>query len=86
MIILLIVVISTGIEYFKDPIDSTIIKSFSLISNGKKVFSYSNREGQMLCLNGLRVISLFWIILLHEFSIFAAGPIDNLREFELVSI
>lgn len=87
-IIILVVALSTAIDYFKYSVNSktlrVIIKSFSAIANGKKLFSYSNGQEQMLCLNGLKVISLFWIILLHEYSIISAGPVENLRDLELV--
>lgn len=62
-----------------------IVKSFSAISNGMAIFSSSQNQEHMLCLNGLKAISLFWIILLHEYSIFASGPVENSKDFQMVS-
>lgn len=60
------------------------MKTFSAVANARKVFSYSDNQEKMLCLNGLKVISLLWIILLHEYSIFSEGPVENLRDLEIV--
>lgn len=77
---------TTALDYFANKPLPTTAKAFSAIANARKVFSYSNNHEQMLCLNGLKVISLFWIILLHEYSIFSAGPVENLRDLEIVRL
>lgn len=88
-VLVLIITISTALDVLKKSNDfsKTItagFKCFSVLSNGQALFSPIKNEEQMSCLNGLKVISLFWIILLHEYSIFSAGPIENLRDLERV--
>lgn len=84
--IFILVVLSTTVGLLKknDSSIKKLAKTFSVVSNGKNLFSYSQNQEQMLCLNGMKVISLFWIILLHEYSIFAEGPVENLRDLESV--
>ncbi|KAG5870440.1 hypothetical protein JTB14_024977 [Gonioctena quinquepunctata] len=53
---------------------------FSALKNSKKVFATSNNPNQILCLNGIRSISMMWIISHHEFLINILGPIGNYNE------
>lgn len=51
-------------------------KAFSLYSNGKKLFGTQTAEGPLACLNGLRVLSMFWVILGHSYA-FAIAFMEN---------
>jgi hypothetical protein len=44
-----------------------IIKAFSLRTNLKELSTLPNtaNQGQLFCLNGIRVFSTWWVILLH---------------------
>ena len=53
-----------------------IFKSFSLVLNSRKLFNTSTAEGPLACLNGLRVISMFWVILGHTY-LFSKAMMQN---------
>uniref|UniRef100_A0A915HNX0 Nose resistant-to-fluoxetine protein N-terminal domain-containing protein n=1 Tax=Romanomermis culicivorax TaxID=13658 RepID=A0A915HNX0_ROMCU len=60
-----------------------IALSFSLYSNGKKIFSMKQKPGQIHCLHGLRALSLLWIILAHTYY-WSTNYINNpLAAFDL---
>ncbi|XP_033118097.1 nose resistant to fluoxetine protein 6-like [Anneissia japonica] len=44
------------------------ILCFSMITNGSKILKTKQREGSLGALNGIRVLSLFWVILGHTYS------------------
>ncbi|XP_072178868.1 nose resistant to fluoxetine protein 6-like [Diadema setosum] len=56
-------------------LDGTMM-SFSAVTNGRKLLSAKKAAGNMAVLNGLRVISMFWIILGHTCQ-FNIPYIDN---------
>ena len=39
--------------------------SFSAITNGQKLLGAGMREGQLGAINGIRVLSMWWVILGH---------------------
>ena len=41
--------------------------SFSLITNTKKFLSTRQSSGPLACLNGMKVLSLWWVILIHTY-------------------
>ncbi|XP_069136396.1 nose resistant to fluoxetine protein 6-like [Argopecten irradians] len=43
------------------------IIAFSLVTNTRKLMSTSNSTGQLTSVNGIRVLSMFWIVLGHTF-------------------
>ena len=48
----------------------TFLEEFSAIRTLRRIFTISTKsdDGSILCLNGIRVLSLFWVILSHSFS------------------
>ena len=51
---------------------------FSAYTNGSKLFSTSNTPQNIDCINGLRVLSMGWVIMGHTYYIGAAQlPWDN---------
>ncbi|KAJ8981234.1 hypothetical protein NQ317_016530, partial [Molorchus minor] len=50
-----------------EPVNECFI-AFSVHKNGNRIFSITKRSSEMLCLNGIRVLSMFWVIVLHTFS------------------
>lgn len=55
-----------------------------MLTNGRKLFSTRTSEGNLDCLNGLRVISLMWIMLGHGFQYSFYVPVINARQIETV--
>ncbi|XP_033121019.1 O-acyltransferase like protein-like [Anneissia japonica] len=52
--------------------------SFSAMKNGSKILDVGNGAGQLECLNGIRVLSMWWVILGHTLY-FAYSRYDNIR-------
>ncbi|XP_033120843.1 nose resistant to fluoxetine protein 6-like [Anneissia japonica] len=50
--------------------------SFSALTNGRKILKVNSKSGQLDCLNGIRVLSMWWVILGHATS-FLFLRIDN---------
>jgi hypothetical protein len=83
--IFLILIISINLFYYNlflenDSLFKEILLGFSAIKNTKKIFDIGNTEGQLECLNGIRFISIAWVILGHTylFVLFSVG--DNLGD------
>lgn len=66
-----------------------ILKSFSILSNGKEVLSTETTKNHITCLSGIRTISMFWIIYGHLYLVgeflFFQGFVINRKEMEDVS-
>ncbi len=50
-----------------------LTKCFSLSSNLSKLVASTQNDRNIACLNGLRVISMMWVILGHTFSFAILG-------------
>ncbi|XP_057656204.1 nose resistant to fluoxetine protein 6-like isoform X2 [Diorhabda carinulata] len=78
-----LVIVSTAFDlyflYVGESRDRSIC-AFSVFSNGKKLFSISKRASNLSCLDGIRVISMFWIIILHTHSVYTSGPVFNSKD------
>ena len=62
-----------------------VLYSFSPINNVKKLFTVSKRGDQSLAvLNGVRVLSIGWIVIGHSFSFLQAIPIVNLTNLQSI--
>ncbi|KAF5285094.1 hypothetical protein FQA39_LY16783 [Lamprigera yunnana] len=68
-IILCLVVTSTTYEYimrYNRKSSHILLKSFSLISNGERLLTVTGpKEDQILCLFGIRVFTMAWIVYFH---------------------
>eukprot|EP00057_Strongylocentrotus_purpuratus_P024391 XP_011678865.1 PREDICTED: uncharacterized protein LOC755735 [Strongylocentrotus purpuratus] len=53
-----------------------VMMSFSAVTNCSKILSAKKTKGNLAVLNGLRVISMFWVILGHAMS-FYIGRLSN---------
>lgn len=45
-----------------------ILLAFSVYTNGKKITRVSQQSGQIVFFNGMKVITMFWVILGHRFE------------------
>ncbi|XP_057653140.1 nose resistant to fluoxetine protein 6-like isoform X1 [Diorhabda carinulata] len=54
-----------------------IFLAFSLYSNSKFLFRGPNRPSDLFCLNGLRVLSMLWILLTHLWTFYRIAPVLN---------
>ena len=66
-----------------------LLKSFSILSNGKQILNTQTSKNHITCLSGIRTISMFWIIYGHlymaaEFLLFQ-NFVNNRKEMEDVS-
>lgn len=57
-----------------------LLVSYSVYTNGKKLFSISKNAGEFECLNGIRVLSMMWVICYHIFFNQVYGPNDNFSD------
>lgn len=53
-----------------------VMKAFSFFSNTSKLMSTKTATGPLACLNGLRVISMFWVIQGHTYGFSTMGLKD----------
>lgn len=61
--------------------------AFSMYTNGRKLFSCKrNRSPDVMeCLNGIRVVSTYWVLYGHTMAMFAAAPLTNILTVKSVS-
>ncbi|KAJ8956800.1 hypothetical protein NQ318_014214, partial [Aromia moschata] len=82
LLFLVIVVISTAYDlYSNNQISVTkyeLLVAFSAYSNGKKLFSITNNSTELSCLNGIRVLSMIWVVVGHMFMMMILSPLFNL--------
>ncbi|KAF6211749.1 hypothetical protein GE061_012264 [Apolygus lucorum] len=52
--------------------------SFSVFSNGKKLLNLQQNRESINCLNGLKFISIGWVVLGHRYRYIAQEPVNNL--------
>ncbi|KAL1509192.1 hypothetical protein ABEB36_003966 [Hypothenemus hampei] len=81
IIIICLMVLSTTYDVYcrknnKDP-NYLILVAFSVYTNGKKLFNYQQSKSELSCLNGIRVLSMLWVIVGHCFSVTITGPVSN---------
>lgn len=59
---------------------NNILAAFSVYNNGEKLFktTTSSSANVMECVNGIRVLSIVWVIYSHSYVIFILAPTKNL--------
>ncbi|XP_015839401.1 nose resistant to fluoxetine protein 6-like [Tribolium castaneum] len=80
-IFLCIVIVSTSydiaLHYFKKEPYHELLIAFSFLFNGRKLFRSSKNSEQLLCLNGIKALSMMWVIVGHDFSNAMSAPLSN---------
>ncbi|XP_030757502.1 nose resistant to fluoxetine protein 6-like isoform X1 [Sitophilus oryzae] len=56
-----------------------ILASFSVYSNGKSLFHIAKKT-ELSCLNGIRFLSMMWVVQGHVASMAIVSPLDNLYD------
>ncbi|XP_061380661.1 uncharacterized protein LOC116768464 [Danaus plexippus] len=58
-----------------------VLGSFSAYTNTRYVLTFKSTSNSLLCLDGIRALSMIWIIFSHSFStqMFIMNPIDSLK-------
>ncbi|CAH1378595.1 unnamed protein product [Tenebrio molitor] len=80
-VFLLLVILSTSYDLylyykgFKPGSDITV--AFSFFTNGRKLIKSTTNPEQMLCLNGMKAISMMWIVMAHEYVNGSWGAVAN---------
>lgn len=54
-----------------------VIKAFSCITNGKKLLKSSGDTNKMKVLDGLKAMSMIWIIFAHGYLLLLDVPLSN---------
>jgi len=82
--LLLVIVATTFDLLFPDSINK-ILKSFSAASNCEKIFavSTSGTKGEITCFHAIRVLSISWVILGHQYSCMLGIMSDLKHVFEM---
>ncbi|KAL5284196.1 hypothetical protein ACFFRR_006460, partial [Megaselia abdita] len=83
-IIAVLLILGTAYDYFcKGSSKNQFLMAFSVPSNAEKVFHISNekKKSNIECLNGLRVLSMMWIIYGHCFASNMALPKINYIDY-----
>ena len=64
--------------HFTEPKMQVLI-AFSVYTNGKKLFSCKKNESADVldCLNGIRVLSIVWVVYGHKYMMFITSPSIN---------
>lgn len=55
----------------------SILLAFSLWTNSKKLFSVNRKSNQLHCLNGLKSLSMIWIVMAHAYIVYSVTVLDN---------
>jgi peptidoglycan/LPS O-acetylase OafA/YrhL len=77
---------STNSEFFQRTLllesCPMLVKGFSAYTNSIKLFKMTTpTPDQLPCLNGLKCLSMLWVIYGHTFAALRAGPITNTKYY-----
>lgn len=70
--------------FLEPPIPLLVI--FSVYTNSRGLFAVRKSSNPLECLNGIRVLSMLWIMLLHTFTVYGYGPLYNATDLIKVKI
>lgn len=65
---------------YQPGIPGRLLLSFSVYSNAPKILNTSQPKGTLTCVNGIRFLSISWVILGHTYA-FGVGMADNIATF-----
>jgi hypothetical protein len=54
-----------------------VVRSFSVYTNGKKLFNTTSKGDEMACINGIKFISMIWVTLGHKYAFYLTTPLVN---------
>ncbi|KAJ9592881.1 hypothetical protein L9F63_015459, partial [Diploptera punctata] len=77
IIIILLTVSSTAYDLIKKESKKKLLTAFSLFSNGKKLLSTKTSEDTIQAIQGMRLISMCWVIMGHRYSLAMESPAIN---------
>lgn len=63
-----------------------LLTAFSALSNGKKLLTINNSPSQLKCLDGLRFLSMMWVVLGHSYAVLPLKLLFNLFKLNGVSL
>ncbi|KXZ75923.1 hypothetical protein TcasGA2_TC031628 [Tribolium castaneum] len=64
------------VQYKKKNVVHPIATAFSFYTNGKKLFRLGNAQ-ELPCLNGIKALSMLWVVLGHVYMAYVFVPLDN---------
>ncbi|XP_069696161.1 nose resistant to fluoxetine protein 6-like isoform X1 [Periplaneta americana] len=73
----IVVVLSTGYDIMNKGARRELLLSFSLRRHGAKLLSADTSSDSLPALHGVRSLSMFWIVLGHQYQINTGGPVIN---------
>ncbi|XP_073955792.1 nose resistant to fluoxetine protein 6-like [Choristoneura fumiferana] len=83
-IILLLVGLSTGYDLYFTMVlqqkSSPLYRSFSVYTNTKRFLTFNTYPGALECVDGIRAISMMWVIVGHAYLMTLMGYIHNLED------
>ncbi|KAL4708192.1 hypothetical protein ACJJTC_005334 [Scirpophaga incertulas] len=83
-VLLCITIGSTGYDLYcnfvMDCKPSKILGCFSIYTNTRRLLTFNASPGALECMDGIRAISMFWVIIGHSFSTTISYPIQNIIE------
>ncbi|GLG92879.1 uncharacterized protein GBIM_00429 [Gryllus bimaculatus] len=76
-------VLSTIYDIFTEKKDNrpSLLLAFSMYSNWPKILTVNTGQDQLTCLNGIRTISIGWVVLGHVYLVNAALPAINTLDY-----
>ncbi|KAG5866663.1 hypothetical protein JTB14_004654 [Gonioctena quinquepunctata] len=83
-VIFAIMVLSTMYDLYcssnnRVPVHPALI-AFSTYTNGRNLFHVNKKRTELSSLNGIRFISMLWIVAVHTHSVYTSGPVFNSKD------